>query len=690
LIPQSPSIKISTFFKSNKGFWDSGSEENLFYLSRSSWSILSICIFRLKMLDKKRINIFLPDFFCNDPIALLDYSNINILYYEVDTQFKPNLNSINKLSEKFAPDIFLGVHYFGNPLVSNEIKSFCIKNKCWYIEDATHCLKRDKVIGEQGDFVIFSPYKHLAIPNGAILITRSKGPSKLKVTDFSSIRINTFLKSELKKFKFKNGLIKNDPFLTIKWLFKKLILIPLNKSNLLSRFYMKVYKDGLRLHYSEKIESYKISILSKYLMSRYDLDKISKLRIRNQNIFNEVLSDKIEVHKSFKPKQKYFNHTPYIFPIILKSEVEAFKLIDKGIPIVKWPLYPKASMHSSKKFKNIYFILLNHSINEEYFKKIFNHKSKLKRIRILKSSSMECIEFGKMFFSNVNITQSSCYGLSKAETENKNIDFYKIMIGDKQIGFFQILRKKYFNLITLLRINRGPILANDIELNDRIDVILKILKFGNIFNLKVLSITPDISYFSIESLFLKGLRSRRLRFSNWKSAIIDLNKSVDNLLLSLKPKWRNSLRKAQRENLIINRSSSTSEIENLLNHYLDDVKNKKFTGLNPELIKKMTKLQRDSQKLYVFKAKKGDLEVGSILISKQFKNLIYLIGWSSDEGRKVNVNYILLWEAIIYFKLEECKVFDLGGLIGNNHPIDFFKLGMSGNYYENSGEYIVL
>ena len=81
---------------------------------------------------------------------------------------------------------------------------------------------------------------------------------------------------------------------------------------------------------------------------------------------------------------------------------------------------------------------------------------------------------------------------------------------------------------------------------------------------------------------------------------------------------------------------------------------------------------------------------GSILISKQFTNLIYLIGWSSDEGRKVNVNYMLLWEAIIYFKLEECKAFDLGGLIGNNHPIDFFKLGMSGNYYENSGEYIVL
>ena len=49
---------------------------------------------------------------------------------------------------------------------------------------------------------------------------------------------------------------------------------------------MKVYKDGLKLHYPEKIESYKISIISKYLMSRYDLDKISNLRIRYTYITN--------------------------------------------------------------------------------------------------------------------------------------------------------------------------------------------------------------------------------------------------------------------------------------------------------------------------------------------------------------------------------------------------------------------
>ena len=690
MIPLSPSLNITTFLSPKKDYWDSKSGEHQFYLSRSSWSILSICIFRLKRLNQKSINVFLPNYFCNDPIPLLNQMNINLIYYEIDYQFEPDLKNLNNLSETSKPDIFLGVHYFGNPLVSNFLKTFCVKNKCWYIEDATHCLKRDKVIGTQGDFVIFSPYKHLAIPNGAILIVRADGPSKLNIENYSSLNINQFLKVELKKFKFNRGLIKKDFFLTFKWVIKKIILFVLNEINLFSNYYKDTYKKGLNPNYFEKIYPHKISFISKHLMLRYDLEKISRLRIRNQKFFIQILEKKLKIHNKFNSKLNYFNHSPYLLPIILKSDDEAFELINIGIPIIKWPLYPKESLDTSKKYENIYFVLLNHTINIKYFKSIFNHQSNLKKIKILKSTPQDCVGFEKLNSSNINLTQSPYYGLSKATVENKKIYFYKIMIGNRKVGVLQILQKKYFKFITLLRINRGPILINEVELNERINIILKILKFGNIFKLRLLSITPDTSFFSIESLFLKSVRSRRLKFSNWKSSIIDLNKSLDELIISLKPKWRNSLKKAQKQNLIINRSSNKKDIEVLLKYYIQDVEKKKFKGVNPDLIKKMAQIQSDSEKLYVFNAKKDNLDLGSILISRQFKNLIYLIGWSSEDGRKLNVNYILLWEAITYFKSKECKVFDLGGLIGNNHPIDFFKLGMNGSYYENCGEYIVL
>ena len=76
------------------------------------------------------------------------------------------------------------------------------------------------------------------------------------------------------------------------------------------------------------------------------------------------------------------------------------------------------------------------------------------------------------------------------------------------------------------------------------------------------------------------------------------------------------------------------------------------------------------------------------MISKHGNNIIYLIGWSNDKGRNYKANYLLIWEAVILFKRLGCQIFDLGGLIGKNNPIDFFKLGLNGTYYENSGEYI--
>ena len=180
MIPQGLKLSFKTFFRKKKNFWQPSAGENHFYLSRSSWSILAICLLKRREINRQIINIYVPEYFCVDPIILIDQDNINICYYPIDSQFKPDLNKLNLLTQKSKPDIFLVVHYFGKPVILNEIKNLCLKFKSWYIEDATHCLKKDRVIGSQGDFVLFSHYKHLALPNGALMISRSNGPSKLK------------------------------------------------------------------------------------------------------------------------------------------------------------------------------------------------------------------------------------------------------------------------------------------------------------------------------------------------------------------------------------------------------------------------------------------------------------------------------------------------------------------------------
>lgn len=687
MIPQGLKFSFKIFFRKKKNLWQPDVGENHFYLSRSSWSILAICLLKRREVNRNILNVYIPEYFCIDPTLLINQDNINICYYPIDKQFKPDLDRLNLLTQKSKPDIFLVVHYFGKPTIINEIKNLCLKFNSWYVEDATHCLNKDNIIGKQGDFVLFSHYKHLALPNGALMISRSNGPSKIKKEFYENLDINSFLRNEIPKLHLDKRIISNDIFFTLKWFLKKLFLNLIAGSRIFANYNQKKYFEALENDSVLKLGSYKISALSKFLISRNNLVQISNLKKRNFNIFKEILGRKYSPHQNFDLKQNYSSYTPYLFPIEIKDRDELHRLIQKGFPIIRWPIFPKSQKDKSKNYNNLYFVLLNHTISTKYFKKLFGFCSNLQGVKFRRINKIDYSALND--FSNINLLQSSFYTISKAKIENKITQPYQILINDSLVGFFHLLSKKYFNFFSILRINRGPIIFNSVKLNERINIYLKLMEIGNIFKLRFLSIAPEISFNSIESIFLENSRTIKLKLSNWKSLIIDLGKSETELLFGLKPKWRNSLRKSQKQNLKILHTSETSEINTLLKLYIQDQR-RDFKKLNPDLLKKMKYYESEQEKLHVFKTFKNGVDIGAILISRQWTNIIYLIGWSSEEGRKLNVNYLLLWEALIYFKSKGIKTFDLGGLIGGNHPIDFFKLGLNGDYYENSGEFIKL
>lgn len=687
MIPQGLKFSLKTFFRKKKNFWEPEEGETHFYLSRSSWSILAICLLKRREINRKILNVYIPEYFCGDPILLIDQENINICYYPIDSDFKPDLTKLNLLTQSTKPDIFLAVHYFGKPLILNEIKNLCLKFNSWYIEDATHCLKKDKIIGKQGDFVLFSHYKHLAIPNGALMISRSDGPSKLKKEFYENLDINSFLKKEITNLELDKRIIDSDVLLSTKWFLKKLVTNLISESRIFANYNLKKYFDSLKNDLIQKPGGYKISLLSKFLIPRNDLDHISNLKKRNFNVFKEILSKRYKPYENFDLKQNYFSYAPYLFPIEIICDKELYSLIKVGFPIIRWPIYINSRKGKFKKYNNLYFILLNHTISIKYFKTLINFRSNLGKVKFERVNKIDYSALNDS--SNINLLQSNFYTTSKADIENKNVQTNKILINDNLVGFFHLISKKYLNIFSILRINRGPILLSSVKLNDRINIYLKLLKIGDIFKLRFLSLSPDISFNSIESLFLENTRSLKLNIPNWKSLIIDLEKSEMDLLFDLKPKWRNSLRKSQKQNLRILHTTEIKEIESLLEIYINDGR-RNFQKINPYLIKKMKSYESNDEKLHVFKTFKNGVDIGAILISRQLSNIIYLIGWSSEEGRKLNVNYLLLWEALIHFKSNGIKTFDLGGLIGKNHPIDFFKLGMNGKYYENSGEYLKL
>ncbi len=681
-------LPISTFFNSKKNNWGINSNEYQFYLSRSSWSILAISILRKLYNNQDKVIIFMPDYYCNDPLPILENEFNELVYYEINKSFQPKWSSLRALAEKKSPDLIIGVHYFGQPKISNELKSFCVKYKSWLIEDATHCLKKDKIIGNQGDFTLFSPYKHLPIPDGAILYVNNNGPSKLNLDFFKKIKINEILRPEISNLK-SNVEISNFFYSNqFNWFLKQLILFLFKNSSFLKSYFKKKYIEALNPTPSNKLCSFKVSRISIFLLKRFDLDLIAKKKLRNQILFTQFLGKTQNYQEEYLLDIDYNFHAPYMLPIYLKSKKKAIDLISNGIPIIKWPLLPKVQINSKniiENFGNLYFILLNYPLSG---KKLI---AKLKTQNIPKKIKFEKVHFfdKKVNLNDkINFVQSRNYGISKASVEKKNIEFYNVLLNGKHAGSFQLLIEKKFFFLNILRLNRGPILKLNLSLEDKFYIFSKLMLLGNVLKGTIFSFSPEISFFSLGSIFLKNNRSFRLPFPNWKSMKIDLLIGEEILLKSLKPKWRNALKFSQKSNITLKISKKLSAINRLLEKHFNHTQKNAFKGINPEILRKMFEFETSEECLYVLEAIKDKEIIASILISKYGNNSIYLIGWSNEKGRNYKASYLLIWEAVILSKKLECQIFDLGGLIGKNHPIDFFKLGLNGTYYENSGEYI--
>ena len=630
----------------------------------------------------------MPDYFCNDPIPVLEIDFIEILFYEVDKNFQPKWSNLQQLAEVKIPDLILGVNYFGQPLISNDLKNFCIKYNSWLIEDATHCLKRDKKIGNQGDFILFSPYKHLPIPDGAILFVKGNGPSKLNLDFFKKISIKRTLKSEVAKLKSKISVTKKNYLFVFQWFVKQLIFSVFKNSSILKNYFKKKYIEALNQNYPNTIYSFEISKVSVFLLKRFDLDLIAKNKLRNQILFTKFLDKSNRFHSKYLFNENYDFHAPYMLPIYLKSKKEAIDLISQGIPVIKWPLLPKDQRNSKnviENFNEFYFILLNYPLNKKNLLKNLKTRVRFNKVRFLKKNIPE---YKFQDDENINFIQSKGFGISKANVEKKQLELYDVILNGNRVGSFHILIKKYFIFLSILRLNRGPILKSNLDLEDKFLINSKLMDLGNILKGRIFSFSPELSFYSLDSILLKNNRNFRLPLPNWKSIKINLLNEEESILKNLKPKWRNALRFAQKSNISVKKSKNPATINKLLEKYVNYSQIKNFKGVNPQILRKMTELNNKEESLFVLDAIKAEEIIASILISKYGYNILYLIGWSNDKGRDFNANYLLIWEAIVKFKKYGCKSFDLGGLIGGNHPIDFFKLGLNGTYYENSGEYL--
>lgn len=659
----------------------------------SSYSIFSIATLRSKYSTKK-INIFVPIFFCDQSLRLIRGNQLfKLIFYEINADLTANVESIYENSNKFHPDIILGVHFFGSMLDLTPLVEIAKKYSAWLIEDCVHIFSTDAIQKHYGDFIISSPHKHHAIPGGACIKVVFSGPSDFGFKT-KNIEDELFRLSQPNSRKEKIQLT----IFCIKWLVKRIV-----------QKYIAV--NALRNKKSKAVNSIeKFHHINVFI---FNLLKISKNREVNLiKTKNNIHSTWLETLEAFLPYKNVraieCNLAPYYSSFSSDDGVDKIfsELTEAKWPVVYWPDLPPEALQNREgenpavNFKNRYIHLPNHfDITERQvfncYKKYFSKVSKKWKIQ-------ELIESDWMTYfdtANSNYLQSWFYGeIKKSKSCFIKVKRLAVLNEDGMpVSIAQIIGIKIFFLPTFFQLNRGPILIQDHYANYS-DLSLKIASIATIKKYLISNwsllyrIHPEIKSSKLSTLGMKLLGYKRSNTAPWASGRLLLLNSENELFSGLSSKWRNSLRKGRSfKQVLIKHDPSSQAFEIFLDAYNNHKNEIGYAGISNIDIKAMARFHSINLSLNLFASyQEDDVDllnpIGMLLSLGVGDTSTYLASTTTLIGRSMQTNTVLLWHAVCDAKNNGYKFFDIGGLNKTTTPgVSHFKRGLNSELYELSG-----
>ena len=178
--------------------------------------------------------------------------------------------------------------------------------------------------------------------------------------------------------------------------------------------------------------------------------------------------------------------------------------------------------------------------------------------------------------------------------------------------------------------------------------------------------------------------------TGYSTVLLDLTQALSTLKAQLEGKWRNRLNKVLANvKLQVHVQASLKRCDWLLGQELAQREAKKFHGLPTDFVKAYIACAADHRQAFVVAyAELGKNTVGGMLFLIHGRVASYHVGWSVEEGRRLNAHNALLWQAMAYLKDMGIEVLDLGGVNTHDLPgISRFKLGAGGQPITLAGTY---
>jgi lipid II:glycine glycyltransferase (peptidoglycan interpeptide bridge formation enzyme) len=166
----------------------------------------------------------------------------------------------------------------------------------------------------------------------------------------------------------------------------------------------------------------------------------------------------------------------------------------------------------------------------------------------------------------------------------------------------------------------------------------------------------------------------------YRTFLLDISLSLEDLRKNLDKKWRNQLNASARNNLEVVEGGDTSHYGEFTALYEQMWQRKKFdSAVSVDEFQAIQERLPERQKLRIYICRLEGKPVSGLVCSALGRTAIYLLGATNEEGMKVKASYLLQWTAIQSAKERGCRSYDLGGIDPLANPgVHHFKSGLSG------------
>jgi lipid II:glycine glycyltransferase (peptidoglycan interpeptide bridge formation enzyme) len=171
------------------------------------------------------------------------------------------------------------------------------------------------------------------------------------------------------------------------------------------------------------------------------------------------------------------------------------------------------------------------------------------------------------------------------------------------------------------------------------------------------------------------------KVDTYRTMVVDLSGTLDELRKRLDQKWRNQLNRAERNGLEIVEGTGMEEYRVFAEIYREMWDRKRFdTGVDVEEFGRIQQGLPESQRMRILICRQGTTPIAGIVCSTMGDTGIYVLGATSDAGLQSKGAYLLQWTMIRWLKGHGFQYYDLGGIDPeSNAGVYHFKSGFSGD-----------